>query len=46
MAKKMIISRRSYSANMDIAQTQAVQFNDAVNNQSITSDNTSTVNTA
>lgn len=28
MAEKMIISRRSYSANMDIAQTQAVQFND------------------
>ena len=27
MAEKMIISRRSYSANMDIAQTQAVQFN-------------------
>ena len=45
MAEKMIISRRSYSANMDIAQTQAVQFNDTVNNQSITSDNTSTVNT-
>lgn len=41
MAEKMIISRRSYSANMDIAQTQAVQFNDTVNNQSITSDNTS-----
>lgn len=39
MAEKMIISRRSYSANMDIAQTQAVQFNDTVNNQSITSDN-------
>lgn len=45
MADKMVISRRSYSANMDIAQTQAVQFNDTVNNQSITSDNTSTVNT-
>lgn len=45
MAEKMIISRRSYSANMDIAQTQAVQFDDTVNNQSITSDNTSTVNT-
>lgn len=45
MAEKMIISRRSYSTNMDIAQTQAVQFNDTVNNQSITSDNTSTVNT-
>lgn len=45
MAEKMVISRRSYSANMDIAQTQAVQFNDTVNNQSITSDNTSTVNT-
>lgn len=28
MAEKMVISRRSYSANMDIAQTQAVQFND------------------
>lgn len=28
MAEKMIISRRSYSTNMDIAQTQAVQFND------------------
>ena len=28
MAEKMIISRRSYSANMDIAQTQAVQFDD------------------
>lgn len=28
MADKMTISRRSYSANMDIAQTQAVQFND------------------
>lgn len=28
IAEKMIISRRSYSANMDIAQTQAVQFND------------------
>ena len=28
MAEKMAISRRSYSANMDIAQTQAVQFND------------------
>lgn len=28
MAEKMTISRRSYSANMDIAQTQAVQFND------------------
>jgi hypothetical protein len=28
MVEKMIISRRSYSANMDIAQTQAVQFND------------------
>lgn len=45
MAEKMTISRRSYSANMDIAQTQAVQFDDTVNNQSITSDNTSTVNT-
>lgn len=45
MAEKMVISRRSYSANMDIAQTQAVQFDDTVNNQSITSDNTSTVNT-
>lgn len=45
MAEKMVISRRSYSANIDIAQTQAVQFNDTVNNQSITSDNTSTVNT-
>lgn len=45
MAEKIVISRRSYSANMDIAQTQAVQFNDTVNNQSITSDNTSTVNT-
>lgn len=45
MAEKHVISRRSYSANMDIAQTQAVQFNDTVNNQSITSDNTSTVNT-
>jgi hypothetical protein len=28
MAEKHAISRRSYSANMDIAQTQAVQFND------------------
>lgn len=28
MAEKHVISRRSYSANMDIAQTQAVQFND------------------
>lgn len=28
MVEKMAISRRSYSANMDIAQTQAVQFND------------------
>lgn len=28
MVEKMIISRRSYSTNMDIAQTQAVQFND------------------
>lgn len=28
MAEKMVISRRSYSANMDIAHTQAVQFND------------------
>lgn len=32
MAEKMIISRRSYSANMDIAQTQAVQFNDTTQN--------------
>lgn len=32
MAKKMAISRRSYSANMDIAQTQAVQFNDTTQN--------------
>lgn len=45
MAEKMVISSRSYSTNMDIAQTQAVQFDDTVNNQSITSDNTSTVNT-
>ena len=28
MAEKHVISRRSYSANMDIAQTQAIQFND------------------
>lgn len=28
MAEKHVISRRSYSANMDIAQTQAVQFDD------------------
>lgn len=28
MAEKMVISRRSYSTNMDIAHTQAVQFND------------------
>lgn len=28
MAEKHVIGRRSYSANMDIAQTQAVQFND------------------
>lgn len=45
MAEKTTISDRSYSANMDIAQTQVVQFDDTVNNQSITSDNTSTVNT-
>lgn len=32
MAEKMAISRRSYSANMDIAQTQAVQFNDTTQN--------------
>ena len=32
MVEKMIISRRSYSANMDIAQTQAVQFNDTTQN--------------
>lgn len=32
MDDKMIISRRSYSANMDIAQTQAVQFNDTTQN--------------
>lgn len=32
IAEKMIISRRSYSANMDIAQTQAVQFNDTTQN--------------
>lgn len=32
MAEKMVISRRSYSANMDIAQTQAVQFNDTTQN--------------
>lgn len=37
-AEKMVISRRSYSTNMDIAQTQAVQFDDTVNNQSITSE--------
>lgn len=45
MAEKHVINRRSYSARMDIAQTQAVQFDDTVNNQSIISDNTSTVNT-
>lgn len=45
MAEKHVINRRSYSARMDIAQTQAVQFDDTVDNQSITSDNTSTVNT-
>lgn len=28
MAEKMVISHRSYSTNMDIAHTQAVQFND------------------
>lgn len=28
MAEKNVISRRSYSANMNIAQTQVVQFND------------------
>lgn len=38
MAEKMVISRRSYSTNMDIAQTQAVQFDDTVINQSITSE--------
>lgn len=32
MAEKHVISRRSYSANMDIAQTQAVQFNDTTQN--------------
>lgn len=32
MAEKMAISRRSYSANMAIAQTQAVQFNDTTQN--------------
>lgn len=35
MAEKMAISRRSYSANMDIAQTQAVQFNDTTNSITI-----------
>ena len=32
MAEKMTINSRSYSANMDIAQTQAVQFNDTTQN--------------
>lgn len=32
MAEKMTVSRRSYSANMDIAQTQAVKFNDTTQN--------------
>ena len=45
MAEKMAISNRSYSVDMDIAQTQVIQFDDTVNNQSVTSDNTSTVNT-
>ena len=32
MAEKMAINNRSYSTNMDIAQTQAVQFNDTTQN--------------
>lgn len=32
MAEKHVINRRSYSARMDIAQTQAVQFDDTVDN--------------
>lgn len=46
MAEKMIISRRSYSANMDIAQTQAVQFNDTdAQSQASTSVTSSTTQT-
>lgn len=46
MAEKMAISRRSYSANMDIAQTQAVQFNDTdAQSQTSTSVTSSTTQT-
>lgn len=47
MDEKMIISRRSYSANIDIAQTQAVQFNDTdAQSQASTSKATVTPETA
>ena len=46
MADKMVISRRSYSTNMDIAHTQHVQFNDtdaqSQANTSVTSSTTQT----
>lgn len=46
MAEKMAISRRSYSANMDIAQSQAVQFNDTdAQSQASTSVTSSTTQT-
>lgn len=46
MVEKMIINSRSYSANMDIAQTQAVQFNDTdAQSQASTSVTSSTTQT-
>lgn len=43
MAEKMSISSRSYSANMDIAQTQAVQFNDTDAQSQVSTSATNTV---